>query len=264
MGGPHMGLIGFAVFMAGWSVVGWVWSRITHRMDVADVLWGPGIAVLNTLVLTPWSDPTVPQLVFIGSVWVWALRLAHHIGKRNARKSEDARYAAWRKEWGVTVGWRSYLQVFLLQSMLMLPMAAPAFALASSGAGLGWSAWVGMVLFLAGMATESVADRQLSVFMRHPENRGKVMDRGLWAWSRHPNYLGEVILWWGLGLMGGWVGLIASATITWLILKVSGVPMLERKWAEDPKYAAYLASTPRFLPFQPVGRTPGRSSPHAP
>jgi len=249
-----MGMIGIAVFLTGWSAGGWVWSRIIRRMDVADVLWGPGIAVLNTLVLTPWADPAVPMLVYLGSVWVWALRLAHHIGKRNARKSEDARYAAWRTEWGVTVGWRSYLQVFLLQSILMVPMAAPAFAIAGSDAAFGWLQWIGMVLFSGGLATEAVADRQLSAFLSLPENRGKVMDRGLWAWSRHPNYLGEVILWWGLGLMGGWVGLIASFTITWLILKVSGVPMLERKWAADPKYAAYLASTPRFTPFLPVGR----------
>jgi steroid 5-alpha reductase family enzyme len=249
-----MGLTGALAFSALWSAAGWLWSRLKGRMDVADVLWGPGIAVLNTLILTPWSAPTVPKLVYIGLVWVWALRLAVHISMRNARKSEDARYAAWRKEWGVTVGWRSYLQVFLLQSLLMLPMAAPAFAMAPSGTGLDWSGWVGIVLFLAGMAVESVADRQLAVFLGNPENRNQVMDRGLWAWSRHPNYLGEVILWWGLGLFGGWVGLIASATITWLILKVSGVPMLERKWAEDPKYAAYLDSIPRFLPFRRVGR----------
>lgn len=242
-------MIELAAFVAFWSTGGWIWSRITGRMDVADVLWGPGIAVLSLIALEPRSGFSYADVVFLAGLLMWASRLALHISRRNARKSEDARYAAWRRDWGPQVEIRSYLQVFVLQTILMLPMAAPAFAIAGSDGGFGWFQWAGLALYAIGFAIESVADRQLADFLRQPDNKGRVMDRGLWSASRHPNYLGEVILWWGLGLMGGPAGLIASATITWLILKVSGVPLLERKWALDPKYDDYRRNVPEFWPW---------------
>lgn len=244
-----MGMIETAAFVAVWSTGGWLWSRRTGRLDVADVLWGPGIAVLGVIVTRPWTEVSTSALVYLTGLVLWASRLTLHIRRRNARKSEDARYAAWRQDWGSQVNIRSYLHVFLLQTVLMVPMAAPAFALAGSDSGLGWFMWVGLVLYVIGLAIESVADRQLAAFLRQPENKGRVMDGGLWGLSRHPNYLGEVVLWWGLGLMGGLIGLTASATITWLILNVSGVPMLERKWAADPKYTDYLRTVPEFWPW---------------
>lgn len=238
-----------AAFVALWSTGGWIWSKATGRMDVADVLWAPGITVLSVLSLKPWDGSTHVSMVYGIGLLLWASRLTLHIWRRNARKSEDARYAAWRRDWGSQVEIRSYLQVFLLQTLLMLPMAAPAFAIGRSETGSGWFLWAGLALYAVGFLIETIADRQLAAFLRQPDNRGRVMDRGLWSVSRHPNYLGEVILWWGLGLMGGPSGLIASATITWLILKVSGVPMLERKWALDPKYADYRRTVPEFWPW---------------
>lgn len=244
-----MGLTEALAFVAIWSTGGWIASRILGRMDIADVLWGPGIAVANTLALAPWNGITPATGILLAGVWLWALRLTVHISRRNARKSEDARYAAWRNDWVPRVEIRSYLQVFLLQTVLILPMAAPGMALAGPDTVPMWLTGLGSALFVTGWVVETVADRQLADFLRQTQNRGQVMRTGLWAFSRHPNYLGEVVLWWGLGLMAAPIGLAASAVITWLILNVSGVPMLERKWAADPKYADYLRTVPRFWPW---------------
>jgi steroid 5-alpha reductase family enzyme len=188
-------------------------------------------------------------------VLLWGIRLSWHIGKRNLTKSEDARYAAWRTEWGNTIYWRSYLKVFVLQSVLMVLVALPLIAVNGNPIG-GWEFFdtFGLLLFTYGFVTEILADKQLSDFLSEPSNKGKVLDTGLWATSRHPNYFGEVTLWWGIGLMsvaGGWWALIGPAVITYLILHVSGVPMLETKMASDPKYSEYLTKTSRFFPAKP-------------
>lgn len=234
---------------------GYIVSLRFKRMDVADVAWGLGIAmigVVSWLESDLWDarSTTVTALAL-----VWGLRLAWHIGRRNLRKSEDARYAAWRAEWGATVTWRSFLQVFVLQNVLMVLVAMPLIAVNRNPLG-GWGFFdtLGLLLFLYGFWMEIVADKQLADFLRDPSNKGKVLDTGVWASSRHPNYFGEVTLWWGIGLMsiaGGWWALMGPAAITYLILYVSGVPMLERKMADDPKYADYLKKTSRFLPRAP-------------
>jgi steroid 5-alpha reductase family enzyme len=224
-------------------------------MDVADVAWGLGFVLIAWLTWLQSDAPSLRATLVTGLVTLWGLRLAWHIGRRNLRKSEDARYAAWRKEWGSTVGWRSFLQVFALQTVLMAIVATPLIAVNTHPAsGWGFFDTFGLLLFLYGFGMEIVADKQLADFLNDPANKGKVLDTGVWATSRHPNYFGEVTLWWGIGLMSiasGWWALIGPAAISYLILYVSGVPMLEKKMEADPKYADYLRKTSRFVPGKP-------------
>ncbi len=242
-------------FVLVWATAWFAISMRAGRMDVADIAWGPGIAAVALLTWAISDEPFgTRSLIMTGMVVVWGARLAWHIGRRNAGKPEDARYRKWREEWGDRVRVRSFLQVFLLQSVLMAVVALPVWVVnAGEPAELGWVGTAGAMIWLFGFIHEVVADQQLKRFLSDPENHGKVLDTGLWGRSRHPNYFGEVVLWWGLGIMAlpapwGWMGLVGPAVITYLILCVSGVPMLERKMESDPKYAAYLASTPVFWP----------------
>lgn len=241
--------------LAAWSVAWWLVSIRFKRMDVADVAWGLGFVLIAWMTWVPVESPDLRASVVTGLVTLWGIRLAWHIGRRNLAKSEDSRYAAWRAEWGSTVAWRSYLQVFVLQTLLLVLVAVPIIVVNTVPTrDWGFFDTFGLLLFLYGFGMEIVADKQLADFLRDPSNKGKVLDTGVWATSRHPNYFGEVTLWWGIGLMsiaGGWWALIGPAVITYLILQVSGVPMLERKMATDPKYATYLNTTSRFIPRRP-------------
>lgn len=244
-----------AIALALWSLGWYLISVRFKRMDVADVAWGLGIAGIGVLTWLESDVNDARSTTVTILALIWGVRLAWHIGRRNLKKNEDARYAAWRKEWGNTVLWRSFLQVFVLQAILMVVVALPLMAVhATDGGNWGFFDTFGLLLFLYGFGMEIVADKQLADFLNDPSNKGKVLDSGVWASSRHPNYFGEVLLWWGIGLMslaGGWWALIGPAAITYLILYVSGVPMLEKKMAEDPKYADYLKRTSAFIPRNP-------------
>ena len=152
---------------------------------------------------------------------------------------------------------RSYAQVYLLQGFLLFLVASPVLLINGSVAtGLGMLDALGMAVWLVGFSFEAVGDAQLARFIKDPVNKGKLMQGGLWAYTRHPNYFGEVTQWWGLWLValsvpGGWLGIIGPMTITFLILKVSGVPMLERKMQEHPEFAAYERRVSMFIPLPP-------------
>ena len=115
---------------------------------------------------------------------------------------------------------------------------------------------IGVLLFAAGFLFEAVSDWQMTVFKRQGENRGRLIRSGLWRFSRHPNYFGEALLWWGIFLIGlgagsGWYGLVSPLVIAFLLLKVSGIPMLEAKYRDNPEFADYKARTSAFFPWFP-------------
>ena len=239
------------VYMSLWFVV----SLIKKRNDVADVAWGLGF-VLMTWTSFFLSGTSGARGVLVGIlVAVWGLRLAWHIHARNKGKAEDYRYLAWRKEWGKWFYLRSYAQVYLLQGLLLfLIVLAVLLINTSADIALGIRDAIGVVVWLFGFYFEVVGDAQLARFIKNPENKGKLMQSGLWAYTRHPNYFGEVVQWWGLWLVAlsvpnGWIGIIGPLTITFLILKVSGIPMLEKKMAENPEFAEYKRRVSVFLPL---------------
>lgn len=137
----------------------------------------------------------------------------------------------------------------------MLLVSAPLLVAGSAGMrGSGLFEALGALIWVAGFTFEAVGDAQLARFLRSPANRGRVMDEGLWSITRHPNYFGESVMWWGmavacLGVPGGWIALVGPATITWLLVRVSGVPMLEAHMAGKPGWEEYKAKTSVFVPL---------------
>jgi steroid 5-alpha reductase family enzyme len=242
------------VYMTLW----WIAATALKRMDLADVAWGIGFPIIGLAEIAYTWDRVPPALVLLTALTVvWGVRLAWHIVRRRRGRPEDFRYAKWREEWGRTVVWRSYLQVFLLQGVFMLMISSPLIVTAAAPpAPLGEWAWVGAGVWLVGIAFEAVADAQLAGFIRDPANKGRIMDRGLWAWSRHPNYFGESLLWWGvwiacLGAPWGWFAILGPLTITFLLLKVSGVPLLEKSYEGNEAYQEYARRTSIFIPLPP-------------
>jgi len=245
-----LGIILF-VYMTLWFAV----SLIKKRNDVADVAWGLGF-VLMTWTSFFLSGEFGMRGILVGIlVSVWGLRLAWHIHTRNKGKAEDYRYMAWRKEWGKWFYIRSYLQVYILQGVLLFLIVQPVLLInGSDGGEFGVLDVLGVAIWLTGFYFEAVGDAELARFIKNPENKGKLMQSGLWAYTRHPNYFGEVTQWWGLWLIAlsvpfGWISVIGPITITFLILKVSGVPMLEKKMEENPDFAEYKRKTSMFIPL---------------
>lgn len=248
------------VYMNLWFVA----SLLRRRADIVDVAWGGGFMViaLGVFAMRLWLGDTGPwlgrPLLVLGLVLLWGGRLAWHIGRRNlAKKEEDFRYRQWREEWGKTFVWRSYLQVFLLQGFILLAVSGSVLLIEAFPQGpLGWLDGLGLLLWGLGFGFEAVGDAQLAQFKQDPANKGKIIQSGLWRYTRHPNYFGEVTLWWGLYLLalsvpyGAW-SILAPLTISFFILKVSGIPMLEAKYAGRPDFEAYKARTNAFFPWFP-------------
>ena len=239
-------------YMSLWFVI----SLIKKRNDVADVAWGLGFVLMTWVSFFISDDSGVRGLIAGVLVSIWGLRLAWHIHTRNKDKTEDYRYLAWRKEWGKWFYIRSYFQVYLLQGALLFLIVMPVLLINKhSGAPLGLLDFIGVAVWLIGFFFEAVGDAQLARFIKDAANKGKLMQSGLWAYTRHPNYFGEVTQWWGIWLIAlsvpnGLLAIIGPLTITFLILKVSGIPMLEKKMAEHPDFVAYKKRVSIFIPWK--------------
>jgi steroid 5-alpha reductase family enzyme len=254
--------IGLAAAVAGFTVV-WLVSLALRNASIVDIIWGAGLAVVAWLYLAvaP-GEPTARGLLGCLLVTVWGLRLALDIGFRNAGHGEDFRYRTWREQAGPSFWWVSYFKVFLLQAVVLWVVATPLLLAQLGRSGLTWLDLLGAALWAVGLGFEAIADWQLMAFKRDPANRGRVLQTGLWRLSRHPNYFGEAVLWWGIGLIGvaggGPLALISPLLLTFLLLKISGVAMLDRALVERrPGYAEYVASTSAFLPLPRPGRRSG-------
>jgi len=234
-----------------------VLSLIKKRNDVADTAWGLGFVLLAWVSFYLGQAQGARGLLVGLLVSIWGIRLAWHIHRRNKGKAEDYRYAKWREEWGKWFYLRSYGQVYLLQGALLFLIVLPIlFINTSAGQDLGVLDFVGLAVWILGFVFESVGDAQLARFIKDPTNKGKLMQSGLWRYTRHPNYFGEVTMWWGLWIIAlsvpnGLYGIIGPLTITFLILKVSGIPMLEKKMEENTEFVEYKKRTSIFFPLPP-------------
>ena len=190
-------------------------------------------------------------------VTVWELRLSLHILWRNWGKPEDYRYQVWRKEAGPRWWWQSYLQVFLLQGILMWIISAPLLSAQRSPipSHLILFDILGTAVWLIGFFFEALGDLQLARFKANPMNKGKVMDQGLWRYTRHPNYFGDSAQWWGYYLIaafaGGWWTIFSPILMSILLLRVSGVALLEKDLNARPGYQEYIRKTSAFIPWFP-------------
>ncbi|GAB1365859.1 DUF1295 domain-containing protein [Candidatus Cloacimonadaceae bacterium] len=232
-------------------------ALLIKKNDIVDISWGMGFVLLALYTLIVSSFWHWRLLMVVLLVMLWGIRLAGYIFIRNKGKAEDFRYANWRKEWGKNWVLRSWLQVFMLQGFFMLLIAYPIFLHGFQGkAGFNLADLAGLLVWLLGFGFETIGDAQMLRFKNDPANRGKIMNQGLWRYTRHPNYFGEATMWWGiffitLNTQFSFWAILSPIVITWLLLKVSGVPMLEQKYAGDNEYQSYIKQTSSFLPRRP-------------
>jgi steroid 5-alpha reductase family enzyme len=234
----------------------WLLSLRLKDASIIDIFWAPGFALLAwASALTAGAPMGARGWLVLDLVTIWGLRLGLHILLRH--KGEDHRYAKMRAKFGARWWWWSLFQVFWLQALLLWIISLPLQAAVGSATPLGAVDCLGAVMAVAGLVIEGLADRQLTRFRDDASNTGKVMDRGLWAWSRHPNYFGDALMWWGYFLIGfgashAWWLVLSPIAMTVLLLRVSGVSLLEETIVERrPAYAGYIRRTSAFIPLPP-------------
>jgi len=231
----------------------WIISLIKKDAGIMDVFWGLGFVIVTSSYWAFAATTTLQAQLLLALVFIWGLRLTLHIGLRNAGEPEDARYANWRQQHGERWWWYSYLHVFLLQGSVMWIVSIPILMGLQAQTALGLIDYIGLLLFAVGFLFEAVGDWQLRQFKKNPENKGKVLRSGLWGMTRHPNYFGEALLWWGFTLIAlemttVWI-LISPMLMTWLLMRVSGVKMLDELLIRTkPDYAEYIQNTNAFFP----------------
>lgn len=260
--------------MAFLSLVGWAaasvvvvmllaWRVSLRRRDASlvDPLWGPAFLLVAGVGAVAGSGAAGRRALVIVLVAAWALRLAAYLGRRNRIHGEDYRYRAMRARHGERFGWISLWTVFLLQGALVVFIGLPLLvATGRPGPSLGLLDLLGAGLWTVGFLFEALGDRQLARFKAEPAHHGAVCDRGLWRYTRHPNYFGDATLWWGYyaiacAVPGGVWTLASPLLMTYLLLRVSGVALLERGLsASKPGYADYVARTSAFFPWPPRAR----------
>jgi steroid 5-alpha reductase family enzyme len=265
-------MFGLGSFLAGLPAIAILviaaWAVSVRRCDVSivDSLWPllflAAAATYRATVPVPGPRASIILLL----VGLWALRLSTYLTWRNWGEPEDRRYRAIRarNEPGFAV--KSLYLIFGLQGLLAWIISLPLLAAIAAPAGLNALDYVGSALWALGFGFETVADWQLARFKSVAENRGRVMDRGLWRYTRHPNYFGDFCVWWGLYLIalaaGGWWSILGPALMSVLLLRVSGVALLEKDIGERrPAYRDYVLRTNAFFPGAPRRFVHGGSSP---
>lgn len=234
----------------------WLLSLLLRDASIVDVAWGVGfvaVAAVTFAVLGRAAPRPILLLVLTG---LWGLRLSVHLLIRNWGAGEDPRYASMRRRWGKAFPLVSLGTVFVVQGAGMWVVSLPVQAGQIPRGALNPLDAIGVVVWIVGFAFESIGDLQLRRFKADPAHRGRVMDRGLWRYTRHPNYFGDAVQWWALGLIALAAGqawtLVGPALMTLLLLRVSGVPLLERRMARTrPGYAEYARRTSAFVPMPP-------------
>ncbi len=256
----------FEVWLAGYGVVFvlmtivWLISVAITNVGIIDIAWGFGFVVLAWAyyALTD-GDPQRKLLVTVLTT-LWGMRLTLYLGKRNLGKEEDYRYQNFRKRYGEdSYWWKSFFQAFMLQGTIMVFVAVPVLAssYATEPSGLTILDIIGALVWLVGFGFESGGDLQLARFKSNPDNKGKVLQTGLWRYTRHPNYFGNAVMWWGIYIIAlstpfGFLSFFGPLLMTFLLLRVSGVALLERSLRKTkPDYEDYKRCTSAFIPMPP-------------
>ena len=248
-----------SVFVFSLMLLLWLVSLWLKNSSIVDIFWGTGFVIFTwvAFLLTPDGFMTRKLLLCV-QVTIWGLRLSIHLLLRNWGKAEDFRYQTWRKEAGSSWWWKSLFKVFLLQGSLMLIVAVPLLAaqIQPLPDHLTWVDLIAIPVWLVGFIFEALGDWQLKRFKADPTNKGKLLTTGAWRYSRHPNYFGDATQWWAFYLIalsaGGWWTIFSPVLMTGLLLRVSGVSLLEKSLKETkPGYQEYIETTSEFIPWFP-------------
>jgi steroid 5-alpha reductase family enzyme len=238
----------------------WIVSAAIKNVSIVDLFWGLGFVFVSAFYFfinnKGWNPRTILLMTLVS---VWGLRLSAYLVWRNKGKGEDYRYKEFRRKYGENrYWWISFFQVFLLQGVLMWLISAPLLGAQFSGKEktMGFLDLIGMLFWTVGFLFEAGGDFQLARFKSDPSNKGKVLNKGFWRYTRHPNYFGDSAVWWGFGFFslaaGSYLPALGSVLMTLLIIKVSGVALLEKSLKDQkPEYREYIEKTTAFLPWFP-------------
>jgi steroid 5-alpha reductase family enzyme len=254
----QIGLLIF-VFMSTIFVV----AQFKKNNSIVDYCWGIGFCVVTAFLLfreynnAIEGQPIISLCFFSMLIFVWGTRLGMYIYVRNRGQDEDWRYRNFRKAWGKHQQIGAFLQVFMLQGIFMFIISLPIMHTFHQGIiNFNLLHYIGFFIWAIGFYFEAVGDAQLYSFKKDPANRGKPIRTGLWKYSRHPNYFGEILVWWGIWIISidmnhpltTLISLLSPVTITFLLTRVSGVPLTESKYKDRPEYQEYLRETPALFP----------------
>lgn len=255
---PVIYLWAFPVIMAIMSLL-WIVSVARKNASIVDPFWGLGFVAVSFFYLFQSGGFETRKILVTVLATVWGLRLFSHLFWRNWGKGEDFRYRQFRKNYGENrYWWVSFFQVFLLQGFLMWLISAPLLGAiySTTDNSLNLLDGAALLLWLVGFTFEAGGDYQLARFKSDPANKGKLLDTGFWKYTRHPNYFGDSAAWWAYGLFaiaaGSYLTFAGSILMTLLLVKVSGVAMLERSLKDKkPEYREYIRKTSAFIPWFP-------------
>jgi len=254
----HTYLINLGIILAMMSLL-WVISVIVKNVSIVDLFWGFGFVLSANVYFFCTDGIGWRKLLLLFLTTIWGLRLSLYLAWRNLGKGEDFRYREFRKKYGNgRYWWISYFQTFLLQGILMWLISAPLLGAQFSTANSAFTLLdlIGISIWIVGFLFEAGGDYQLARFKSNPLNKGKVLDSGFWHYTRHPNYFGDAAVWWGYALIclasGSYLPTLGSILMTALIIKVSGVALLEKSLKRDkPEYDQYVNRTSSFIPWFP-------------
>lgn len=249
---------GLLLIVLFFSII-WFWSVALKNVSIIDIFRGTGfiVAGIYYFIITP--DSSIHEIVLLILLVIWGIRLSAHIFKRNFGKQEDYRYREFRERYGEKrYWWFSFFQVFLLQGIWLWLISAPLLGISLNSAErpLGIIDMIALLVWLTGFVFEAGGDWQLSRFISNPANKGKLLQTGLWKYTHHPNYFGDAMIWWGFALFcitsGCYLPFLSAVIMNFLLLKISGVAMLERTLIHtNPGYENYVNQTSPFLTWFP-------------
>jgi steroid 5-alpha reductase family enzyme len=248
-------LLALTVIMSMMTLL-WLISIRIKNVSIVDLFWGFGFVVSGVFYFLNTEGFEIRKILLMSLVSIWGLRLSIYLAWRNHGKGEDFRYRKFRKDYGEhRYWWISFFQTFLLQGILMWLISAPILgAQFYPGNKLGIFDFIGVIIWIIGFVFE--AGGELARFKANPENKGKVLNTGFWHYTRHPNYFGDAAAWFGYGFIcisaGSYIPVLGSVLMAALIIKVSGVALLEKTLNETkPEYKEYVEKTSAFIPWFP-------------
>jgi steroid 5-alpha reductase family enzyme len=245
--------LGALPFLLGAAALTWIVSVVKRNVTIVDTLWSLLFVISAAAYVALADSPSQRGWLVLSLVSLWGVRLAAYLAWRNGGHEEDRRYQAIRRRNEPNFALKSLWLIFGFQAVLAWIISLPLVGAIASDTPLGLLDGLGVALWAVGVFFEAVGDWQLARFKAEPAHAGRVMDSGLWRYTRHPNYFGDFCVWWGLYLValsaGAWWSIIGPLIMSFLLLRFSGVRLLERDIGERrPAYAEYVRRTNAFFP----------------
>lgn len=244
-----------AIFL--FMVTVFIIAQVMKDNSIVDIAWGFGFVIVALVSLFYTQEFSIRQLIIVGFVTLWGMRLAIFLWYRSIGRGEDFRYANFRKNWGKNVVVTAFFRVFMMQGAILLVLAYPILRVhASDGPGVDFFMIAGAAIWVIGFFFQVVGDAQLDKFKKNKTHKDQILNTGVWRYTRHPNYFGEATMWWGIFVIVlpvelGWTAVFSAFFINFLLIRVSGVPFLDERFKDNQEYQQYKKETNKFIPWFP-------------